>query len=79
MVPVVAFPPLTPSTDQVTVVFEVPETVSLNCFVPPGATEAELGLMDTEIPPPLPTVMFTLAWNTLPAESQVWVRMLWAP
>jgi hypothetical protein len=77
---VLEFPPLTPSTDQVTAVFEVPETVSLNCCVPPGATVAEVGLIEMETPPPLlVTVMFTPAWYTWPAESQVCARTLWEP
>ena len=31
IVPTVVFPPLTPSTDQVTPVFVVPVTVTVNC------------------------------------------------
>jgi hypothetical protein len=45
MVPTVAFPPLTPSTYQVTAVFVVPVTVAVNCFVVIPGTEAEVGLM----------------------------------
>ena len=40
-VPVVAFPPATPSTDQFTPMFVVPFTVAVNCAVPPTATFME--------------------------------------
>jgi hypothetical protein len=40
-VPVVEFPPATPSTDQVTAVFVVFCTVAVNCAVPPTATFVE--------------------------------------
>jgi hypothetical protein len=47
MVPTVAFPPVTPSTDQVTDVFELPETVAVNCWVVLMAMAAEAGAITT--------------------------------
>jgi len=47
MVPTVLFPPLTPLTDHVTEVFEVPLTLALNCCLPPVLTLALVGLMLT--------------------------------
>jgi hypothetical protein len=46
MVPVVEFPDLTPSTDQVTAFFEVPVTVAVNCFVVVAGTVALVGEME---------------------------------
>lgn len=43
MVPTVALPPATPSTDQVTAVLEDPGSVAVNCCVPAGATVAVVG------------------------------------
>ena len=44
MVPTVEFPPVTPSTRQVTAVFEVFSTVAVNaCVPPPALTLAVLG------------------------------------
>jgi len=66
--PTVAFPPATPPALQVTAVFEVPETVAVNCSVPArgrvavaGETETvmfvgvpELGVAAAVPPDPLP-------------------------
>lgn len=48
MVPAEALPPTTPFTNQSTEVFVVPLTVAANCFVPPGANEAEVGETATD-------------------------------
>jgi hypothetical protein len=61
IVPTVAFPPLTPSTDHVTAVFEKPCTVALNCSVPDGITNAEVGLTAVI---PTATVAFALIDGT---------------
>jgi hypothetical protein len=42
IVPAVAFPPWTPSTDHVTAVFVVPVTVAVNAVVPLTGTEADV-------------------------------------
>lgn len=57
IVPTVALPPAVPFTCQVTAVFVVPVTVSMNCLVAPGLTVAEAGVTVTVIggvllPPP---------------------------
>ena len=39
---------LPPVTDHVTAVFEVPETVALNCTVPPAATVDVDGVNDKD-------------------------------
>ena len=44
IVPAEEFPPTTPSTDQVTAVFENPCTVAVNCSVPEGPTKTEDGV-----------------------------------
>ena len=56
------FPPLTPSTDQVTDVFADPVTVAANCVAAPAAIFAEVGLratitvgLELEEVPPHPT------------------------
>lgn len=49
MVPVLELPPCTPFTCQIMLVVVVPVTVAENCFVPPGATVAEVGEMATEM------------------------------
>jgi hypothetical protein len=50
-----------PPTLQVTAVFEVPDTVAVNCCVPPavtvavaGETATEIGVGGVELPPPPP-------------------------
>src|SRR5215472_7942794 len=43
------FPPVTPSTDQVTPIFVVPVTVAVNCWVVLTATVAVVGEMVTVI------------------------------
>src|ERR671923_1004148 len=47
IVPIVALPPLTPFTCQVTAVLLVFCTIAVNCWVPPAATVAEVGEMVT--------------------------------
>jgi hypothetical protein len=47
IVPVLEFPPLTPSTAHVTDVFVEPVTVAVNCAVAPAATFAEVWLRVT--------------------------------
>jgi hypothetical protein len=42
IVPALAFPPLTPSTDHVTAVLLVPVTVAVNAVVPFTGTEADV-------------------------------------
>lgn len=49
MVPVLEFPPLTPSIDHVTDVFADPVTVAVNWVVAPAAIFAEVGLRETVI------------------------------
>jgi hypothetical protein len=46
-VPTLEFPPVAPFTDQVTLVFVVPETVAVNCCVFPAAKVAVVGETDT--------------------------------
>jgi hypothetical protein len=58
MVPTVEFPPVTPLTLQVTVVFDDPVTVEPNCWVVAIASVAVAGETMTETP--LTTV--TMAW-----------------
>src|SRR6266536_3396011 len=50
MVPVLEFPPMAPSTAQVTPVFDVPFTVAVNCMVWVNVTDAARGLMLTAPP-----------------------------
>src|SRR5947209_3537436 len=47
IVPVVEFPPETPSTPQVTAVLVEPETVAVNCCVAFATSVAEAGVMLT--------------------------------
>jgi hypothetical protein len=47
IVPVVAFPPTTSSTSQVTLVFASPDSRQVNCSVPPNPTIAVVGVMLT--------------------------------
>ena len=47
IVPVVAFPPTTSSTSQVTLVFASPDSRQVNCSVPPKPTIAVVGVMLT--------------------------------
>ena len=56
--PRLLLPPLTPFTSQVTVVFEVPVTVALNCFVFCDTKLALVGLMVT-----------ATAWGVPPVDS----------
>ena len=49
IVPTLEFPPLMPFTIQVTLAFDVPLTVDVNCRVFPGRTEATVGAMDMAI------------------------------
>jgi hypothetical protein len=39
-----------PVADQVTLVFDEPVTVAVNCLVPAAATDAAVGLIDTATP-----------------------------
>jgi hypothetical protein len=65
IVPAVALPPTTPSTDHVTAVLPVPVTVAVNCVVPFAPTETDVWfnvtctfeplLLDEE-PEPQPTI-----------------------
>jgi len=50
MVPIIASPPFSPLTCQVTAVFVEPVTVALNCCVAPPATLAVVGEMVMETP-----------------------------
>jgi hypothetical protein len=68
IVPVVEFPPVAPSTDHVTLVLDVPDTVSLNCCVPPVVTVALVGLIATLTPELLVTVTAALACFVVSAE-----------
>ena len=47
-VPTVEFPPASPLTIQFTTVFDVPAIDALNCWLLPGCTVAEVGLIETE-------------------------------
>ena len=47
-VPTVEFPPPMPLTIQLTAVFDAPVTDPLNCWLLPGCTVAEVGLIETE-------------------------------
>jgi hypothetical protein len=49
IVPTVALPPVVPFTCQVTAVFVVPVTVSMNCLLAPGLTVVEAGVTVTVI------------------------------
>lgn len=49
MVPLAAFPPATPFTDQLTAPFVVPLTVAVNGWVAPARTLAAVGVMLTVI------------------------------
>jgi hypothetical protein len=49
IVPVVAFPPTTSSTSQVTLVFASPDSRQVNCSVPPSPTIAVVGVILTVI------------------------------
>ena len=50
IVPTLTLPALTPSTDQVTVVFALPVTVAVNCWVWPFVIALRPGLTDTATP-----------------------------
>lgn len=50
MVPLAGLPPCTPSTCQVTAVFELFETVAVNCWVAPAVRAWLVGDIATEIP-----------------------------
>ena len=68
IVPVVALPPVTLLTCQVTAVFAEPLMVALNCRVVPVCTLAEVGEIETltVCPPPLPlTVTVAVAERSL--------------
>jgi hypothetical protein len=54
--PAVEFPPFTPSTDQITEVFELFVTVAVNCCVASVAIFALVGLIVTAVWGVLPTV-----------------------
>ena len=82
MVPTVVLPFVNPSTDQVTAVFAVFNTVAENCCVPPGARVTEFGLMatDTGALPVPDTLMMDVLLNTAPEVSQAFtVRLCWPP
>jgi len=51
MVPTSVLPPLMPSTDQVTAVFDVPVTEAVNCCGLPKGIEMVAGLIVRLIPP----------------------------
>ena len=75
ILPAVALPPVTPFTDQVTPVLEVPVTVAENCCVFPACTEADVGVTETEMA--APPVIVTGADAVLlesAALQQRWLR-----
>ena len=81
IVPTVLLPPPTPSTVQVTAVFEVFNTVAVNCCVPLGASVTELGETATEtgaVPVP-DAVTITVLLDTAPLESHALMVMLCFP
>lgn len=55
IVPIVELPPAIPFTLQVTLVFDVPETLAVNTCAPPDGTLAVVGETVIAIATPLPT------------------------
>jgi len=66
IVPAAALPPTIPSTDHVTAWLVLPVTVAVNCCAAPAATEIETGATLTDTPVEVPTVMVSVALNTVP-------------
>ncbi len=89
MVPVVALPPTTPLTDQVTAVMVVPVTVAVNCSMSPARTVGAEGETVTVIcacegrtfgvevePPPQPTSHTTAANAETRAQRRIAITIL---